>query len=221
MKRPSALSYISPFVVFLCVLALERAFALGEIAGELILLGTTVPVLWFLARPAITLNVRSWGLSALLGVVVFAVWVGPDLLFPGYRSHWLFQNAVMGAVGTPLPLAARMDPTALTLRVLRTVAIVPLVEELFWRQWLMRWIIDQDFERVPAGAYSLRSFWLVAVLFASEHGPYWDVGLAAGILYNWWMIRVKNLGDLVLAHAVTNACLSGYVMLAGKWQYWL
>ena len=59
-----------------------------------------------------------------------------------------------------------------------------------------------------------------AALFAVEHGPYWDVGLATGILYNWWMVRTKSLGDLILAHGITNACLSLYVVAAGKWEYW-
>jgi membrane protease YdiL (CAAX protease family) len=59
------------------------------------------------------------------------------------------------------------------------------------------------------------------VLFASEHGAYWDVGLAAGVAYNWWMVRTRSLGDLILAHAVTNLCLSVYVIAAGKWEYWL
>ncbi len=61
----------------------------------------------------------------------------------------------------------------------------------------------------------------MALAFASEHGPYWDVGLLAGILYNWWMLRTKSLGDLICAHAVTNACLSLFVITAGKWEYWL
>ena len=61
---------------------------------------------------------------------------------------------------------------------------------------------------------------LIAGLFAVEHGPYWDVGFATGILYNWWMVRTKSLGDLILAHGITNACLSGYVVAAGKWEYW-
>jgi hypothetical protein len=85
----------------------------------------------------------------------------------------------------------------------------------------MRWLIDNDFEKVPLGKYAAMSFWVVAVLFASEHGSYWDVGLAAGIIYNWWMVRTRSLGDLILAHAVTNCALSGYVIAAGKWEYWL
>ena len=109
----------------------------------------------------------------------------------------------------------------LALRAVRAVVIVPIVEELFWRAWLMRWIISADFQTVPLGTYQGRAFWIVAILFASEHGSYWEVGLIAGIIYNWWMVRSKSLGDLILAHAITNGCLSAYVIAAGKWEYWL
>jgi CAAX prenyl protease-like protein len=92
---------------------------------------------------------------------------------------------------------------------------------LFWRGWLMRWIANPDFRRLPLGHFDRRAFWVVAALFAVEHGSYWDVGLAAGVLYNWWMVRTRRLSDLILAHAVTNACLCAYVIAAGKWEYWL
>jgi CAAX prenyl protease-like protein len=98
--------------------------------------------------------------------------------------------------------------------------LVPIAEELFWRAWLMRWIVSQDFTEIPLGAWSARAFWIVAVLFAAEHGALWDVGLAAGILYNWWMVRTKSLGDVIVAHGITNAVLSAYVIFAGRWEYW-
>ena len=112
------------------------------------------------------------------------------------------------------------ERAVLWLRAIRAVIIVPIVEELFWRGWLMRWLISERFETIPLGTWSRSAFWIVALLFASEHGPYWDVGLAAGVIYNWWMVRTRSLGDLMLAHAITNACLSGYVVWAGKWEYW-
>ena len=71
--------------------------------------------------------------------------------------------------------------------------MIPILEELFWRGWLMRWLIDKEFLKVPLGMYVSSSFWLVALLFASEHGPYWEVGLIAGAIYNWWIVRTRNL----------------------------
>ena len=155
-----------------------------------------------------------------MGVAVFLVWIAPDLLL-GYRHHWLFQNAFTGAASSSLAPALRHDAVFLTFRVASAVLLVPVLEELFWRGWLMRWLVQGDFLKVPLGTLSPASFWLVAVLFASEHGPYWEVGLAAGIAYNWWIVRTRNLADCILAHAVTNACLSAYVLMSGQWQYWL
>jgi hypothetical protein len=126
----------------------------------------------------------------------------------------------MGQARGRLSTLAQSNPAVLFFRTLRSVAIVPVIEELFWRAWLMRWLISPRFQEVPLGTWSAQSFWIVAVLFASEHGSYWDVGLAAGIIYNWWMLRTRSLGDLILAHAVTNGCLCAYVIAFGKWEYW-
>jgi len=155
-----------------------------------------------------------------VGLVVFVIWIAPDRIFPGYHSHWLFTNSVTGSVVSSLAESSRGDWAVLTLRTLRAGMFVPIAEELFWRAWLMRWIISQDFSKIPLGAWSARAFWIVAVLFALEHGALWDVGLAAGLLYNWWMVRTKSLGDVIVAHGVTNAVLSAYVILAGRWEYW-
>ncbi len=99
--------------------------------------------------------------------------------------------------------------------------LVPIIEELFWRGWVMRWLIDRDFTKIPLGTYLPSAFWITAVLFASEHGPYWEVGLAAGVIYNWWMLRTRSLADCILAHAITNGALAVYVVTAGAWRYWL
>ena len=98
--------------------------------------------------------------------------------------------------------------------------MVPEAEELFWRAWLMRWLIDSDFQKIKLGTYAPMAFWVTALLFGAEHGPSWDVGLLTGIIYNGWMVRTKSLGDCVLVHAVTNLLMSLYVIQYGQWQYW-
>jgi uncharacterized protein len=127
----------------------------------------------------------------------------------------------MGRLKSSIDAPLLKDPMVLFFRSIRAILLVPIIEELFWRGWLMRWIVNTEFWRVPLGAWSASAFWLTAVLFASEHGPYWDVGLLAGVIYNWWMIRTRSLGDCIVAHAVTNAALCGYVVATGKWEYWL
>ena len=221
MRRSAAVPYVAPFVIFLALIGLSHLWPMPPLADEILRLVVMLAVLSLVARPVMDFRMQNWGASVLVGVAIFILWIAPDLLFVQYRSLFLFDNSVVGTARSSLTEAARHDVPVLFLRTLRAVAIVPIVEELFWRGWLMRWVINNDFERVPLGAYSALSFWAVALLFASEHGPYWDVGLVAGILFNWWMIRTKSLGDLILAHAVANACLSGYVIAAGRWEYWL
>ena len=153
---------------------------------------------------------------------MLAIWIGPDVLWgPAYRDSWLFHNGVTGIARSTLPVRLRSNTLFIIVRVIESAILVPILEELFWRGWLMRWTIRPDFESVPLGQYTPFSFWAVAVLFASEHGPYWEVGLAAGVAYNWWIVRTRSLADCMLAHAVTNALLAGYVLLFGQWQYWL
>lgn len=158
-------------------------------------------------------------LSIAVGAGVFMLWIAPDVLIPGYRQNFLFSNRFWHLQSSLQPGELR-SAWVLAWRTIRAVVIVPIVEELFWRAWLMRWVINPDFEKVPLGTYGALAFWLTAILFASEHGPYWDVGLVTGVIYNLWMIRTKSVADCIVMHAITNAILSGYVIATAQWQYW-
>lgn len=224
MNRSPSFAYVGPFAAFMALLALSRYVPFSPLTVQAGFVAIMLVVLAVIARPAQDLQrgfaVRHWFLTTLLGVAVFAMWIGPDLLFAGYRHHWWFENALTGSSEAGLSTAAQRQIPVLWLRAFRAGLIVPIVEELFWRAWLMRWIVNPQFLKIPLGTWSARAFWIVAVLFASEHGSFWAVGLIAGIVYNWWMVRTRSLADLILVHAVTNTCLSVYVVLAGKWEYW-
>lgn len=158
--------------------------------------------------------------SVLAGIAVFVLWIAPELVDRNYRELLPFNNGLVGHIHSSMPPGALTNPWTIFWRFARAVLIVPIVEELFWRAWLMRWLIDSSFQRVPLGTFQLSSFLIVAVFFGFEHGPYWDVGLLGGLIYNLWMVRTKSLSDCVLMHAVTNACLSVYIVSTGQWQYW-
>ena len=225
MTQSSSLPYVGPYVAFLLLLTLPLLAPLAPLLYQGGFVAAMLLIIAAAARRAPELRPANLRLgnalgSAAAGVAVFLIWIAPDRLFPGYRHHLLFENALTGTAAGGLAESARSQPAVVWLRAFRAVAIVPLVEEAFWRAWLMRWLIRQDFLAIPLGTWSVRSFWMVALLFAAEHGSYWDVGLAAGVIYNAWMLRTRSLGDAVLAHAVTNGCLSAYVVAAGRWEYW-
>jgi len=216
MGRNPTVGYVAPFAAYVAFLAVPLPPQwLFPVRFVLVL-----ALILLYSRPYLSLETSATLASIGIGIAVFGIWIGPDLLF-GYRHHWLFENSILGKAGSSLDPSLQHDAFFLTIRVLSSVALVPVLEELFWRGWLMRWLIDIDFLKVPLGNYQTKAFWLVAILFASEHGSYWEVGLLAGIIYNWWIVRTKTLADCILAHAVTNGILAIYVMAAGQWQYWL
>lgn len=213
----ATVGYVTPFIIYVALLALP----LPPVLAHTLRFAITLAAIAILSRPFLDLRPSHPLASVGVGLAVFLIWIGPDLLF-GYRHHWLFENSLTGKAATQLTSSLKHDTVFLTLRMVTTALLVPVVEELFWRGWLMRWLIDnRDFRKVPPGTYQPLAFWIVAVLFASEHGPYWEVGLLAGTAYNWWIVRTRSLADCVLAHAVTNAALGIYVISNGQWQYWL
>lgn len=220
-ERWPSVKWIAPFAVFMALLGLMPLLNLPHVWSLAIRL--IVPGIVFLAisRDTIEWRLKAPFASVAVGAAVFIAWIAPDFLFDGWRSHWLFQNSITGTLESSLGPAALSDPLSILFRVARAVVVVPIVEELFWRGWLQRWLIQHDFQLVPPGSYTAQSFWITAILFASVHGPYWDVGLIAGAVYNGWMVRTRSLADLVVAHAVTNACLAAFVLRTNRWEYWL
>ncbi len=221
LARSPSFPFVAPMALFLILLAVQdylKPLGWWEFPLRVLILAG---VLWLFSRSVIDFRVCKLAGSIALGLAVFLIWIAPDVLIPGYRQHWLFSNALLGRVATAIPAGLESDPIVLVFRTIRAAILVQIIEELFWRGWLMRWLIRSDFRAVPLGTYETRAFWIVAVLFALEHGPYWEVGLVAGILYNWWMVRTKSLGDLILAHGVTNLALSLYVIVSKQWQYWM
>jgi CAAX prenyl protease-like protein len=217
--RYPSLGYVAPFATVLLLLSAPKPQSL--IYWEWPIQVLLVVLVCFLTWPReASLRPAHWLLSIVIGILTFVLWIAPEVINPTYRHFLLFSNGIVGHVGSSLQAEALKSNWVLVWRTLRAATVVPVAEELFWRAWLMRWLVNNDFQKVPLGAYSALAFWITALLFGAEHGPYWDVGLLTGIIYNFWMIRSKSLGDCILVHAVTNLVLSLYVIKYGQWQYW-
>ena len=220
-RWPSA-PYVIPFAVFMLLLSVQQYIPLPQTIEFGLRCAVLAAVLWIFSRDIISFKLTRPAASFALGLAVFLLWIGPDALIPGYRQFWLFSNPITKyGLASSLDSSTRTDAAALFFRVVRAVILVPIIEELFWRAWALRWAARPDFESMPLGAYTRASFWMVAILFGAEHGPYWEVGLICGILWNWWMGKTKSLGDLIFTHAVANGCLCAYVLIAKKWEYWM
>ncbi len=215
------LPWAAPFLVYVVILGSQDFLPIGPAGNHILRLLLCGAILLFCSRKLFSLRpVNPLG-SLLIGIAVFVIWVAPDFFFPGYRGHWLFSNSLLGHFDPSANSEMGTAPISFfAMRIAVSVLLVPIVEELFWRGFIMRILIRSDFENVPMGTWQQSAFLLTAVLFALEHGVYWDVGLAAGLIYNAWMVRTKSLGDLIWAHAITNGLLAAYVITLGKWEFW-
>lgn len=219
-RTARTLEWVGPFAVFGLWLLLDEYIPIANPWRELIRDAVLVAAIIVFSRHLLPKAAPHWIGSVALGLAVCAMWIAPDALIPGWRAHWFFQNALTGRVASSIP-PGELTPLMLALRTSRAALLVPVIEELFWRGWLPRWLQSARFERIPLGQYTPLAFWATAILFAAEHGPYWELGLACGIVYNWWMRRTRSLGDLMLTHGVTNLALSAYVIASGRWGYWM
>jgi uncharacterized protein len=147
----------------------------------------------------------------LLGGLVFLLWIQMD---------WTLDASQTSSGFNPTQLADPALRLFLTcFRIAGAVLVVPLMEELFWRSFLIRYIINNHFGKVPIGTFTWGSFLFTVALFGAEHN-YIYAGIMAGIVYNLILYKTRSLSQCVLAHAVTNLALALYVVSTGSWQFW-
>lgn len=224
-----AFSRVAPFVVFMAFIGLEqglRALLERQVLNfeatalnwlylpKAVLVGL---LLWLLRKRYVEINIRELGdyrqtaLSIFSGLMVFVLWINMD---------W-----TLGSQGDP----AGFDPGVFSteaskwlmilVRIAGAVIIVPIMEELFWRSFLLRYLIDSDFTRVAIGRFSLFSFIAVSILFGLEH-HYVFAGIMAGVIFNGIYYYTRSIIHCILSHAVANLSLAVYVLNTGNWNFW-
>ena len=224
-QRSPLAAYVVPFVLFMAGLAVVSA---AKAVG-----GKEAP--FFLARPEFwvyPLQTLACGIALIIfwrryefgsggwlaaiaaGVLALAIWLSPQVLF----------GAAPRLVGFD-PTVFESDPLLYWLTVVgrftRLVIVVPLIEEIFWRGFLMRYLIREDFTKVAFGTFHKMSFFGVAVLFMFVHSPAdWPAALLTGILFNAVAVYTKSLAACIAAHAITNLGLGLFIMTTKQWGFW-
>jgi len=156
-------------------------------------------------------NLTHTSVSIGLGLVVFILWINMDWGIATFGESKGFDPFLIGDESTrTLIIFSRIFGAAM---------IVPIMEELFWRSFMLRYIITADFTSVKIGTFTLTSFALCAVLFGLEHNLFL-AGIMAGAAYSGLLYWTKSIYQCILAHAVTNLVLGLYVLQTGNWQFW-
>lgn len=157
------------------------------------------------------LSLRHLAVSLLCGITVFVLWINMDFtlhpsLASGGFNPLLFQNQALTGIMIFTRLAG-------------AVLVVPVMEELFWRSFFLRYIVDQNFAKVAIGTFTWPSFLIVTLLFGLEHDLFY-AGIMAGVAYNLLLYYTRSISHCILAHALTNLLLGGYVLATHRWYFW-
>jgi len=212
---------IYPFAGFILLLAAEPWLAAAltwlGLGAESTYLLRSVCALWLLLyfrRDYLELRVTptfNQAMAALLaGWLVFLLWIAP---YPA----WLGGHGASPVVA--MPMQTHADIFWLICRWSGSALVVPVIEELFWRSYVMRRLDNADFMSVAPAAVTAYAIALSSVLFAVEH-QLWLAGLLAGLVYAWLYRQFQVLWVSILAHVTTNAVLGLWVVYGGHWQYW-
>lgn len=150
-------------------------------------------------------------LAVVVGVAVFALWIRLD-------APWM-------TIGSPSASFLPLDPQGhlmwplIAVRWVGASLLVPVMEELFWRSFLMRWVQSPQFESVLPQSVGLKAIVLSTFVFMLAH-TLWLAAIIAGLAYAWLYVRTGKLWVPIVAHAVTNGVLGAWVVMTGKWAFW-
>ena len=158
------------------------------------------------------LSRRDWLWALVVGLGVYLAWVRMD--WP-----WAVQGSGEAAGYDPFRTGAGAGMVLAGVRLFGASVVVPVMEELFWRSFLLRYLISSRFTDVPLGTLSPFAFLATVVLFGLEH-DLWLAGMMAGTAYTLLLSQTGRLWSCIVAHAVTNLALGVHVLLTHEWKWW-
>ncbi len=174
---------------------------------------------------------KSVWFGALMGAVGIGFWLLPTTLY-----DWLGidgkPEGILKYLGV-MPRTEGFDPgvfdspaaywASLILRFFRAVVIVSLVEEIFWRGFLMRFLLDRDgdYWKIPFGQPAWISYLVTTGAFMLAHAPVDYLGaFIYGSLTYFVAVRTKSLTACVVMHGVANLLMGCYALAYAKYGLW-
>ncbi len=218
---PAALARCIPFFVFMALLAL-RGYLPADVGldarwiygGQTLIVAGLLAYYWRsygeLVRQTLP-DARETGWAVVVGIVVFALWVNLDAP--------ILQLGTATANFVPLDAKGQLIWPLITLRLIGAALVVPVMEELFWRSFLMRWVQHPGFERVDPQAVGMKAIVVSTFVFTLAH-TLWLAAVIAGLAYALLYRKTGKLWTAVIAHAVTNGLLGIWVISTGRWEFW-
>jgi uncharacterized protein len=219
----AALARVVPFIAFMLLLALRGALPTDGSWGidprwvyaiTLAVVGGMLAWWWREYGELSNQVLPTWKeatLAVAVGAVVFGLWIALD-------APWM-QIGDATAAFIPVDAQGRLMWPLLSVRWVGATLLVPVMEELFWRSFLMRWVEHAQFEAVLPQRVGLKAVVLSTFVFMLAH-TLWLAAIVAGLAYAWLYVRTGKLWVPIIAHAVTNGALGVWVVMTGAWAYW-
>ena len=228
LSRSPVAARVAPFVIFFALTLAQGRF--GPASAYWFYLAKTLAGIWLIWEIRPLVAEMRWAFSweaVLVGVGIFAVWVGVS-------GEWTTQNSLWVKLGlshapkTPPPSwnpneqfgsGSALAWLFLVTRTLGSAFVVPPLEEIFYRSFMYRFIAKQEFLDVPLNRFLPMPFLATAAVFGFSHNE-WLAGVVCGMAYQWLVLRKNRLGDAMSAHAITNFLLALWVIGRGAWNFW-
>ena len=214
VKANPIFRYLAPFFTFMIFTELQRWGSATSVFWIYGLKTLTTALVFCICFKSFQHEIIGYfDLKAVgLGLLVLVIWVVP-YAFIDVPKEVTFNPEAFDSVLTRF--------IAILFRMLGASLIVPLIEELVWRSFLMRYLIKKDFLGVSIGTYAHLAFWGTVIAFTLVHRMWeWPVAFITGILYGLYLVKTKNLIGCIIAHSVTNLGLAFYVLITKQWYFW-
>lgn len=215
VKNPSA-AFLMPLLTFTAaglVVGLASDGGLNHLEWTVALCGVAA-LAWFRTevRAALFAAVRGreLALSAFAGALVCAAWLALSDGNAAWDAAVRAERAAGGDAWWALWVGTRL---------VVSIAIVPVVEELAFRGFLMRRLVSADFDDVSYREVTPIAVVASSLVFGVLHGAIL-AGFCAGLVFSLTVWVTGSLRAAVVAHAVANALLAIVVLVFGRWALW-
>ncbi|MGC8668339.1 MAG: CAAX prenyl protease-related protein [Chthonomonadales bacterium] len=212
----TVLEYVAPmalFIIFTYVEGLAPHLYVPLYTAKIAAV-TAALAIWRRPLRTIHFDVRTLPLALIVGAAVFVEWIVLDRWIP--YPHLGTRSAFNPFAGIAQP-TGRVLFIGLTLYAM--AVMVPVMEELFWRSWLIRYLTTPGWQAIAPWQYSRNGYLGVAILFGLAHTE-WLVAVVCALAYGWLLQHTKSLFACVAAHGCTNLLLALYILHTGAWKYW-
>lgn len=176
---------------------------------------------------------RDLGWRLDVETIVFGL-LGATLWIGICRLGWNESLGRLLGLGSLLPLGERpgFDPWTsiasqdvwrsvfLGVRFLGLALIIPIIEEVFLRGFLIRFVESGDWNRLRVDELGPKAYLAATAYGVVAHPSEWLAALVWFSLISLLMWRTKRISSCIVAHAITNLLLGLYVVLWQDWQWW-